>query len=137
MISSSNPNRTLGITALAVFFLFGTLMSGLTAVMLAFPASPLQPLWKLNPRAHEGLHAMGLWAVLLMVVVCLACAAAACGLARCKRWGFWTAVVILSINIAGDSANAVLANDWRALIGIPIGGLMLLYLSSKRRVFSA
>jgi len=31
--------------------------------------------------------------------------------------------------------NALIANDWRTLIGLPIGGAMLVYLLKKRRVF--
>jgi hypothetical protein len=133
----SHPSRPFGIVALAFFFLFGTIMSGLAAVMLLFPGSVIEPLWRLNPRARGGFAAMGLWAVLLMVAVCLACATAAFGLLRCKRWGYWTAVAILSINLAGDMANAVIAHDRRTLIGLPIGGAMVVYLLAKRSAFSS
>ena len=38
--------RPSGITALTLFFVvFGTVMSGLTAVMLSFPGSVIEPLW--------------------------------------------------------------------------------------------
>jgi len=130
------PRRPPGITALCFFFEFGTVMSGLAAVMLLFPGSVLEPLWRLNPRAREGFAAMGLWAVLLLAVVCAACGAAALGLQRCKRWGYWTALTILIINLAGDTTNAVLAHDWRTLIGLPIGGAMLVYLLTKRTAFA-
>ena len=66
-IQMTCPNRPPGITALGLFFLFGTVMSGLAAAMLMFPKSVLEPLWQLNFRAHEGFAAMGLWAVLLVV----------------------------------------------------------------------
>ena len=79
---------------------------------------------------------MGLWAVLLMAVVCVACATAALGLQRCKRWGYWTALAILTINLAGDTTSAVLAHDWRILIGLPIGGAMVVYLLMKRSAFT-
>jgi hypothetical protein len=92
-------------------------------------------LWRLNPRTREGFAAMGVWAVLLMGVVCVACGSAALGLLRCKRWGYRTALVILTINLAGDTTNAVVAHDWRTLIGLPIGGFMIAYLIRQRRVF--
>jgi len=132
----SHPSRSLGIVVLALFFLFGTIMSGLAAGMLLFPGSALQPLWRLNPRAREGFAAMGLWAVLLMAAVCVACATAALGLQRCKLWGYWIAPAILSINLAGDVTNALVAHDWRTLIGLPIGGAMAVYLLTKRSVFA-
>lgn len=131
----TQPSRPPGITALSFFFLFGTVMSGLAAVTLLFPGSVLEPLWRLNPRARDGFAAMGSWAVLLMVLVCVACGMAALGLQRCKRWGYWMALFILTINLAGDTANAVIAHDWRTLMGLPIGGAMIVYLLTKRSAF--
>ena len=131
----TQPSRPPGITALSFFFLFGTVMSGLAAVTLLFPGSVLEPLWRLNPRARDGFAAMGSWAVLLMVLVCVACGMAALGLQRCKRWGYWMALFILTINLAGDTANAVLAHDLRTLVGLPMGGAMIVYLLTKRSMF--
>jgi len=131
----THPSRPPGITALSFFFLFGTVMSGLATVMLLMPGSVLEPLWRLNPHARDGLAAMGLWSVLLMAVVCVACGIAILGLRRCKRWGYWVALSILTINLAGDTANAVIAHDWRTLIGLPIGGAMIAYLLTNRSVF--
>jgi hypothetical protein len=126
----------LGVTLLTLFFIFGAVMAGLTAVMLLFPSSLLEPLWRLNPNARVGLAALGGWAVLLMGSVCCACAAAAVGLSRRARWGYITAIVILSVNLLGDTANAVIGHDWRTLIGLPIGGAMIIYLVSRRRIFA-
>lgn len=128
----TNRGRPLGISALSLFFVFGVVMSGLAALMLLFPGSVLEPLWRLNPRAREGFAAMGALAVLLMAVVCVACATAALGLWRGTRWGYWTALAILSVNLAGDTLNVFIAHDWRTLIGLPIGGAMIAYLVSKR-----
>ena len=124
----SSPKRPLGITAIAGFFCFGACMSGLAAIMLWFPGSPLDVLWRINPRGHEGFAAVGGWAALLMLAVCAACIAAAAGLWRCKLWGIWTAIAILTINLVGDTLSAVLQSDWRSLIGLPIGGAMIWYL---------
>ena len=127
--------RPAGITALGVFFIFGTVMSGMAGLMLLFPGSVLEPVWRLNPRAHEGFAAIGIWSILLMTAVCLACATAAIGLLTCRRWGYRTALAILSFNLTGDTISAIIAHDWRTLIGLPIGGTMLLYLISKRSIF--
>lgn len=105
--------------------------------MLLFPGSALEPLWRLNPRAREGFATMGWWSVILMAAVCVACSTAALGLWRRKRWGYWTALAILAINLAGDMANAVIAHDWRTLIGLPIGGAFIAYLVIKRKAFGA
>ena len=127
-------SRPLGVTVITLFFVFGAVMSGLAAAMLLFPGGVLEPLWRPNPHAREGFAAMGAWAILLMAAVCAACVTAAVGLWRCTRWGFWTALAILSVNMAGDTANAIIAHNWRTLIGVPIGAAMILYLLAKRRV---
>jgi hypothetical protein len=133
----TSHTRPAGITAVSLFFVFGAVMSGLTALMLLFPGSPLEPLWRLNPRAREGFAAMGGWAVLLMFVVCAACSTAAAGLRGCARWGYWTALAVLGINLAGDTINAFAARDWRTLIGLPIAGVMIAYLITKRGTFKS
>lgn len=132
----TRPIRPSGITALGFFFGFGAVMSGLASVMLLSPGGVLEPLWRLNSRAREGFAAMGLWAVLLMVTVCLACGMAALGVLRGRRWGYWMALAILSINLAGDTANTVIKHDWHTLVGLPIGGAMIVYLLSKRNAFT-
>jgi hypothetical protein len=39
----SHPSRSPGIIVLSLFFVFGTIMSGLAAVMLLFPGSLFEP----------------------------------------------------------------------------------------------
>jgi hypothetical protein len=129
------PDRPGGVTALSLFFVFGATMSGLTAFLLSFPGTFLDAAWQLNPRAHEGFASMGGWAVVLMIAVCAACTTAAIGLWRCERWGYLTAVTVLAINLAGDTLNAFVAHDWRTLIGLPVGGVMIAYLVTRRRRF--
>jgi hypothetical protein len=127
--------RAVGVRLVGAFFIFGTLAAGVAMVLLLFPGTALEPLWRLNPRAREGFAQMGPWAVLLMLGVSAACAAAAVGLWRQTRWGLWTAVAILAMNLAGDTVNALMTHDYRALIGLPIGGCMILYLLAERHVF--
>lgn len=126
-----HQRRPVGIALLSFFFLFGVLASGLSVVMLLLPGTPLDVLWRLNPHGHEGFLAMGPWAVVLMSAVCFACATAALGLWRCRRWGRWMAIVILTINLVGDTINSLRTHDWRTLIGVPIAGLMISYLFKR------
>ncbi len=134
-ILEDRSNRSLGITAISWFFIFGALMSALTVTMLLFPGSVLEPIWRLNPRAHQHFILVGSWAVLLMAVVCVACTIAGCGLWKRAHYGYSMAVAILILNLVGDSANALIFYDWRTLIGLPIGGIMLCYLVVKRHIF--
>ena len=89
-------------------------------------------MWRLNPRGHEALSGMGIWAPLLLGTVCLACTAAACGFHLGKRWGYRLGIGLLLVNLTGDLINAALGIEPRAVIGVPIVALILWYLSSSR-----
>lgn len=124
--------RLPGITAFSVFFALGAIPSSVSALALICPGSWSEAIWRLKPEAPEQFASLGPWAVPLMVMVALACAGAAVGLWKTQRWGHRLAIGILTVNLLGDSVNAVLRHDWRTLIGLPIGGAMLAYLLSRR-----
>jgi hypothetical protein len=115
---------------LALFFGFGAFMCALTIVLLVFPSTGLDVAWRLNPQAHRSFQTLGPRSILLMAAVGSSCGAAAIGLFRGARWGRLLGLVILSANLIGDAANAILRHDYRPLIGIPIGGAMIVYLWS-------
>ena len=118
---------------LAAFFAFGTLMCALTVTLLIFPGTALDSLWRLNPDAHQAFESLGAVAIVLMLIIGIACGSAAVGLWRGVRSGTQLAILILSVNIAGDLFNAVVRHDYRALIGLPIGGAMIYYLLRSQR----
>lgn len=117
-----------GLKLLAIFFGFGAFMCALTIFLLLFPGSILDEAWKLNPQAHSAFQSLGNLSIPLMAVVGVGCALSSIGLARGVRWGRMLAIIILSANLIGDAANATLRHDYRALIGLPIGGAMIFYL---------
>jgi uncharacterized membrane protein (UPF0136 family) len=121
-------------TLLGLFFAAGALICLVTMLALAFPGGFLEPIWRLKPEAREEFQKMGTWSVALMAVVGAACGLAAVGLARNAEWGRRLAIVVLTVNLVGDTLNAFLRHDPRTLIGLPIGGLMILYLLKRRRV---
>ena len=129
--------RPFGITALSIFFFAATVITLVAAISLLFPNGFLEPIWKLNPRGRAGLGAIGIWAVLLFAAVCLTCAVAAIGLWRGARYGYATAITILTINSLGDLFNVISGIEPRAIIGIPIVILILAYLltAKVRRFF--
>ncbi|HEV8124152.1 MAG TPA: hypothetical protein VGP80_07925 [Gemmatimonadales bacterium] len=134
--TQSDASRPAGVTALAWFFIFGATMSLLAAITLAIPHSPLEFMWRINPQAREGFRTLGFIAVPLMLLVSAACAATAHGLWQLHAWGRYLAIVVLAINAIGDASNALIRHDWRTLIGIPIGGVLIWYLLSRRSVFA-
>jgi hypothetical protein len=120
------------VTALAVFFAAGAGIAFVAAVSLATPGGWLEPIWRLNPRARLAFGGLGLWAAALLAVVGAACLAASIGLARRRRWGHRIAALLIAINLVGDSVNAALGIERRAIFGIPIAAALLAYLLSPR-----
>lgn len=57
----------------------------LTVVLLVFPGTVLDLLWRLNPAAHLAFQSLENWSVVIMVTVGTACAVAAFGLWRARR----------------------------------------------------
>ena len=108
-------------------------MCTLTIVLVLFPGTPLDSLWRFNPNAHSAFSSMGPAALLLMLVVGTGCGFAAVGLWRKAFCGDWTALTILSLNIVGELFNALVRHDYRSLIGVPIGGAMIVYLARYRK----
>ncbi|MDP9254548.1 MAG: hypothetical protein M3O66_06395 [Verrucomicrobiota bacterium] len=126
-------HRSVATTLLVIFFATGALICLVTMLALAFPGGFLEPIWRLKPDARTEFQKIGNASVSLMAVVGAACGVAAVGLARNAEWGRRLAIGVLTVNLVGDSINALLRHDPRTLIGLPIGGLMILYLLKRRR----
>jgi len=131
-MSNELPARPLGITALIIFFLAGTLISFVAAVSLLVPSPFFESMWHVNPRGHDGLVRIGLWGVALLLAASISCGAAAIGLWLRARWGHGIAVALITINLLSDFANAVMGTEPRAIVGVPIAFALLLYLLRKR-----
>lgn len=118
---------------LVIFFAVGALICLLVVVALASPGGSLDSIWRLKLEAHTQFQEMGSGvSIALMTLVGTACGLAAIGVARSKEWGRRLAIGILTVNLIGDSLNALLRHDRKTLIGLPIGGLMIVYLLSRK-----
>ena len=122
-----------GTALLVIFFAGGALICLLVVLALAFPGGLLDSIWRLKPEARTQFQQMGSGAsIALMTLVGGACGLAAIGLARNAEWGRRLAICVLAVNLIGDSLNALLRHDLKTLVGLPIGGLMIVYLLTKR-----
>jgi len=131
-MNAQSQKRPFGIAALSMFFLLGSLISLTAAVSLLLPGSFLQPIWRLNPRGHEGPLRIGFWAMVLLFAASMSCGTAAVGLWRRARWGHILAIVLIGITLLSDLGNSVLRTAPRAIVGVPIALAILLYLMSRR-----
>jgi uncharacterized membrane protein (DUF2068 family) len=132
-------NRPVGVTLLGVFFALGTIPSLASAIALAYPGAWADAMWRIKPEAKLQFAELGRPAIPLMCFVAVACLLSAIGLWTDKKWGQRLATALLSVNLIGDTLNALLRQDWRTMIGLPIGGAMLVYLWSRtaQRWFSS
>ena len=102
---------------------------------LVFPGSDLESIWRLKPEVQTQFQTIGRGvSAALMAIVATGCGFAAVGLARNTEWGRRLAIGILTINLIGDSLNALFMRDAKTLIGLPIGGLMILFLVRTKRL---
>ena len=126
-----------GIKLLAFFFVFGAVMCTLTIVTPTYPGSVLEPLWRVNPEARTAFTNMGPSAFVLMIVLGTACPLTAIGLFTTAEWARRLAGAVLVVNLLGDALGAMIRNDPRTLIGIPIAAAMVWFLLSRtvRQIF--
>jgi len=121
----------IGIILLVIFFTAGALICCIVMLALAFPGSFLESIWRLRPDARLEFEQFGDWSIALMAAVGAACGVAAFGLARGAEWGRQLAIGVLTVNLVGDTFNAVFRHDLRTLLGLPIGALMIWYLMKR------
>ena len=129
-----SKGQSVGTTLLTIFFAAGALICLMTVLALAFPGSFLESIWRLKPQARLQFLQIGRgFSIGLMIIVGSACGARAIGLARNAEWGRRVAIAVLSINLVGDSLNALLRHDPRTLVGLPVAIAMIWYLLRGRR----
>lgn len=124
--------RPLVVTFLLVLFVIGIFASLISVITLAFPGTFLDVVWRVNPNAHAGLIRIGGWSVVLMSTVFVACLLTAIGLWRRLTWGYWLAMAMLAANLIGDAINVINGTERRAIVGVPIVLLLLLFLSRRK-----
>ena len=124
--------RSKGIRALAAFFAAGALVSFASCVSLLTPHGPLEPMWRLNPRAREAFARWGSLSPILLAGVSIACAFSSAGLWRRRVWGYRLAVAMFIVNLVADLANVILGTEPRALFGVPIVAALLVYLGQPQ-----
>lgn len=100
----------------------------LTIALLLFPGTALDSLWRLNPDAHSAFQSIDGWSIAIMFLIGSTCLFAAIGLRRGAVWGSRLAIIVLAVNLIGDLSNTLFRHDFRALVGVPIAAVMILYL---------
>jgi hypothetical protein len=116
---------------LAVFFVFGTAMTALASLSLAWPDGPLAAMWRLKPDEFAKMRALGPLVPIGFSALSLTMAVTAYATLARRRWGWWLAVFIFAVNGLSDAARALVASEWSSLIGVAVAGLVLWWLSRR------
>jgi len=118
-----------GLTVVTAFLVIAALMATFIGTLLLFPGSLLEWLWRLNPAARTAFESMGWPSSVLLFLVGAVAAGAAVGIRKRRKWGWWLAVLLFAVNIAGDVLSlAVSGGVGRGVAGVLISALFLLYL---------
>jgi len=118
----------------ASFLFAATAIAAVVGTSLIFPNPLLDRLWELNRPAFALFHAFGRISGALLLALGIGTAAAARGLLNGKKWAWWFAVVLFSINGAGDVVSLVATGDlFRTVVGVAVAAAFL-YLLTRPHV---
>jgi hypothetical protein len=117
-----------GMTAIGIFLFFGALMAFFAGTTLVWRGTFLDRLWELNPRAYAQLGPLGKMVGVPFLFLGYALATAGVGWFKRQLGGWQLAVLIISVQAAGDLINAIRGRFFEGLIGVTIAGALLFYL---------
>jgi hypothetical protein len=124
-------------TFLGGFFAVAALITMVAAFSLLAPDTPLDEIWRIKPREHQLLLAMGLLASIgfLLLAVSMALASIGCFLRR--KWAWHLALVIFLANGVGDGIRIITGEPLPGLVGVLVVGLVIFWLTREgvRRSF--
>jgi hypothetical protein len=130
-MNAHHRRKPFGIRCLVAFAFAAAGISAASAVSLRWPGGPLEPMWRINPRAREEFAALGIWSPILLGVLSIVCLIAAVGLWRRTRTGYRLIVAGLILNLIGDVSNIIVRRQLATAFGIPVVAAILAYLMTR------
>ena len=115
---------------MGIFLFFGATMASLAAITLLWQGTVLDGVWALNRTAYRQLAPVGSKVGVLFLGLSAALLAAGIGWFLRRCWAWRLAILIISIQIAGDFVNLVRGDWWRGATGVVIAGAVMIYLLS-------
>jgi hypothetical protein len=93
---------------------------------LLFPNPLLDQMWELNKPAAASFRAMGRISGVPLLLLGVGAFNAGIGLLRRRGWAWWFAVVLFTVNGAGDLVSFIVTGDWlRSASGVVVAGAFL------------
>jgi len=121
--------RPWAVSAVAVFLFAGTGIALAVGVSLLFPNRLLDPVWKLNPAGAALFRSIGRISGVFLLAVATSTLCAALGLLRGRRWAWWFAVALFTVEACGNLVSYFLIHEaLRVLSGAVIPSFFLYFL---------
>jgi hypothetical protein len=130
------PNAVVVVSA---FLFVATGIAAVVGVWLLFPNPLLDRLWALNRPGEALFRSIGRAAGIPLLGLGAGTACATLGLLRRKKWAWYFAVALFTIDGCGDVVSLVATGErWKAVGGILVSSLFLYMLTrrSVRRYFA-
>lgn len=128
MSRQQTSSNTVPLVGIGIFLIFGACMAAFAATTLLWPGTLLDNAWRLNPAAYAQLSTRRNLFALMFAGLSFALGCSAIGWFRRRRWGWALAVIIISIQVAGDFGNLVRGDLLRGSTGVLIAGALLAYM---------
>ncbi len=114
-----------------IFLLVSSLVSGLGALTVLWPHSPLSAVWSVKETEYHQLLrvrtvAGGGFAILSVVL-----ASTIVGWLRRRRWAWFLESGILFINLVSGVLRIVMTQQWSGAIGVLVEGLIVVWVTSR------
>ena len=124
--------RPWGVFLIAIFFAIATCILVGAGMALLFPGSIMEAVWKTYPARRVLLMPYREWLGPGFLTLAIAMVSASIGCFRQRKWGWWLAVSIFTVNGLSDAGQIVLGHNVEGGIGVAAAGAILFYLSRPK-----
>ena len=130
MLTQRRP-KTVPIVAALLFAATG--IAAVVGTSLIFPNRLLDRLWELNRPGAAAFHALGRISGVLLLALGIGTAVAATGLLHRRKWAWWFAIALFTIDGCGDVVALFATGDlFRATFGVGVSATFLYSLTRPR-----
>jgi len=132
MNGTAMRSRPKTVSIVAAFLFVATVIAGVVGFSLLFPNRLLDSLWKLNPAGAAFLHAIGPVSGVFLLALGAAMFCAALGLLRGRRWAWWFAAVLFTVETCSNFVTYFVVHDaLRSIAGFVISFGFLCFLCRR------
>ena len=118
-----------GVRLMAIFFALSACIVIAVGVMLVWPGTDLDSVWQIYPARRGELMPHRDWMGPGFLALAFVFAAASAGSFLRRKWGWWLAVAIFSVNGIGDLTQLATGHLLEGAIGVAAAGAILFWLT--------